>query len=282
MSRTLRRHIAIWVGAAVIVGTMSAYAFWRDGTFRRALPQTGGAAVQVERALAALEQDPSAWRMATRAAVREAAVAVNRARLDTAEAHYIRGRQYERERDFTHSERAYRLAVRRRPDWAVPYVALGALLGANAPDRIDEARALFERASVLAPELSRPHNSLAIVMRMAGRFDEAEAAARRALELAPDSLATTNNYANLMVDLGRYDEAAQYYERAVALAPEHPKPQYNLACLYSLRGDVQAAVAALSRAIRTAEIFRDEARNDPDFDPIRADPRFQALVNPQG
>ena len=46
---------------------------------------------------------------------------------------------------------------------------------------------------------------------------------------------------------------------------------YNLACYESLAGRSEAALAGLRRAIELDPSFRELARDDSDFDPIRAD-----------
>jgi len=54
---------------------------------------------------------------------------------------------------------------------------------------------------------------------------------------------------------------------------------YNLACYLSLGGSVQAAIEHLARAIAIDGRFRDLTEVEPDFDPIRSDPRFVAATS---
>ena len=53
---------------------------------------------------------------------------------------------------------------------------------------------------------------------------------------------------------------------------------YNLACSDSLSGHPAAAVAHLRRTVAASEKFRQDARDDADFDAIRDDPSFRALM----
>ena len=55
---------------------------------------------------------------------------------------------------------------------------------------------------------------------------------------------------------------------------------YNLACVESLTGRTDDAIAHLRRAIELAERFRAYARDDSDFDAIRDAPGFRQLVEP--
>ncbi len=232
----------------------------------------------VARALALLEDDPSAWELNTRAAIRAAAVAVEAGRVRHGAGYYLLGLQYVRESNYNGAEALFKRAIAARPDWSWPYVALGNLLGGFAFNRTEEAVAALRKAAQLDPEWSRPHDSLAIILRLAERYEEAEREALKALELAPDSVATNTNYANLLVSLGRLDEAKTFYERAIELEPAHPKPYYNIACVYSLQEQPEKTVEYLSKAIELGGSLRLEARNDPDFDPVRDSPQFRKLV----
>jgi len=62
---------------------------------------------------------------------------------------------------------------------------------------------------------------------------------------------------------------------AAAINPEDPAGDYNLACASARSGDVPLALKDLDRAV--AKGFKNLAAidDDPDFERIRADPRFQ-------
>ena len=75
------------------------------------------------------------------------------------------------------------------------------------------------------------------------------------------------------------------WEGAIAAAkpgveahPEYAGPLYNLACVESLAGHGDDAIGHLRQAVEKASRFRELARDDSDFDPIREDPRFVELV----
>ena len=55
---------------------------------------------------------------------------------------------------------------------------------------------------------------------------------------------------------------------------------YNLARLGSLGGDVERAFDHLRRAAQLPGFARAEAWKEPDFEPLRADPRFVEIVGP--
>jgi Flp pilus assembly protein TadD len=78
---------------------------------------------------------------------------------------------------------------------------------------------------------------------------------------------------------GRLDDAIDSLERAHEVEPSEPLIDYNLACYYSLKGVKQRALDYLTRAINVNPRFKDLVGGEPDFDPIRSDPGFQALVS---
>jgi tetratricopeptide (TPR) repeat protein len=77
---------------------------------------------------------------------------------------------------------------------------------------------------------------------------------------------------------GEYDEAADRGGALAAANPEYPTLFYNVACCESLAGRPADAIEHLRAAIEGAERFREFARGDSDFDPVREDPGFTALV----
>ena len=77
---------------------------------------------------------------------------------------------------------------------------------------------------------------------------------------------------------GEYAQAADRGRELVESHPEYPMVFYNLACCESLAGRPADALRHLRQAIEASERFREYARGDSDFDPIRAEPGFDELV----
>jgi Cupin domain len=80
-----------------------------------------------------------------------------------------------------------------------------------------------------------------------------------------------------------YDEGAHAELRArlqdlIAANPQYSMLVYNLACSESLSGRTTDAIDHLRRAIGASEKRRADARADSDFDPIRDEPSFKALI----
>lgn len=77
---------------------------------------------------------------------------------------------------------------------------------------------------------------------------------------------------------GEYEQAAEILEQALAEHPDDPAVLYNLACAESKSGRTAEALEHLRASVGQGERFRDLARTDTDFDPIRDEPEFQAIV----
>ena len=75
-----------------------------------------------------------------------------------------------------------------------------------------------------------------------------------------------------------YDEAIKYLKRQLEYAPEEPSPYYNIACVYAEQGKTREAIASLKKAVEAHPEFKDQARNDKDFDKIRNTKEFMALI----
>ena len=77
----------------------------------------------------------------------------------------------------------------------------------------------------------------------------------------------------------RLDLAIQSLEEALESDASQAIVHYNLACYWSLAGNVKLAVAYLSQAFELDPEYRDLVAREADFDPIRNHPHFQALAS---
>ncbi|HEU0195160.1 MAG TPA: GFA family protein [Gaiellales bacterium] len=82
----------------------------------------------------------------------------------------------------------------------------------------------------------------------------------------------------VLYEAGRYAEAADRGQEVVAAHPGIGYLLYNVACCESLAGRPDDAIGHLRDAIATDEEIRSHAAGDSDFDSIRGDPAFRALI----
>ena len=118
-----------------------------------------------------------------------------------------------------------------------------------------------------------------------GRTGEAEAALRRGLQVAekhlelnPDDARALTLGAISFVQLGQREKGLDWARRANAIDPDDSGTLYNVACAYSQLGMLEDAMKCLEKAVQNGFGHREWLENDPDFDPLRDDPRFQALL----
>jgi predicted O-linked N-acetylglucosamine transferase (SPINDLY family) len=126
--------------------------------------------------------------------------------------------------------RAFRAAAALDPADPAVLVNLAGALASFERD-LSEAVAIAARAIELAPRFAGAHETMALLMREAGRAAESADAARRATELAPDSPRAHNSLGNALYDLGRIDDALASFRRALALDPSRSGTHSNLLML---------------------------------------------------
>ena len=202
---------------------------------------------------------------------------------DLAEARLARGLALAHAKRYDEADAELHAALDRRPDgYEAPYFLART---ARAHGAMPEAAAWFERACALRPEDYSSLTLLASVYVSLGRVDDARAAQRRALTLAADHLErhpddTRALYlgAVALSSTGDTAKARQWAKRAVAMEPDDSAVLYNVACVYSLLGLADSSVDCLEQAVANGFGHWDWLRHDSDLDPLRAHPRFAALL----
>ena len=81
-----------------------------------------------------------------------------------------------------------------------------------------------------------------------------------------------------LYEAGEYAEAAARGRELIEARPDEPYLYFHTACCESLAGQTAQAVDHLRQAIELWEGCREMAEHDSDFDPIRDEPAFRALV----
>jgi DNA-binding winged helix-turn-helix (wHTH) protein/tetratricopeptide (TPR) repeat protein len=208
-------------------------------------------------------------------------------------------------RDWQGAGNEYRQAVALAPNQSVPHQRYAVWLSFQG--RIDEALAVARVAETLDPLSPRARNTVAEVLRNARRFEEAIAQAQRALDLNPNYGPAHSILGHCYLALGRYDQAVDEHRRsgntggnlgfALARAGRRAEAERVLASLqeryartrggageiaqvYIGLGDLEVAFAWLSQAVADGAVWTLKIAEV--WDPLRADPRFAALLKQSG
>lgn len=165
------------------------------------------------------------------------------------EAHYFYARHHFTAGDTEKAIESYESAARLRPeDYQVP------LLSAQIYDdvgRSEDGRAIRERGVRVAEE----H-----------------------IKLNPDDARALYIGANGLISLGQFEKGLEWARLARELQPNEPMTLYNLACVYSLAGEIDDAIDCFSACLEHGFSYRDWAEHDSNLDAIRDDPRFIELM----
>ncbi|MBX4957790.1 tetratricopeptide repeat protein [Rhizobium lentis] len=103
--------------------------------------------------------------------------------------------------------------------------------------------------------------------------------AERALNLNPENSGPAHRGALALAHLGDAARARDWADRAIAIDPDDIVAQYNLACVYSVLGDVDQSIELLEKLLPNSSVYHIKwFNNDSDLDNIRDDPRFRKLL----
>ena len=144
---------------------------------------------------------------------------------------------------------------------------------------IPRAIAALERAGQEQSHRSRTLRLLGEALRTLDRHAEAIEPLRAASELDPDDISIALALGWCYKRVGRLDLAIEALEQALEIDAGDGIVPYNLACYWSLSGNKERTLEFLSRALAMNPDYRDMIGKERDFDSLRSDPDFQALIS---
>jgi serine/threonine protein kinase/Tfp pilus assembly protein PilF len=202
---------------------------------------------------------------------------------DLADAHASRGLAVSLRKQYDEAAKEFEIAIRLDPKLFEAYYFYARAVFAQG--KMAEAVELFQKASQVNPDDYQSLILLANCHVGLGQKAEAEAAQRRALqivekhlELHPDDARALYMGATSLCALGERQRALECARRALSIEPDDPGVLYNVACNYSNLGRPEEAIDCLEKAINNGFGFKQWIEHDTDLDPLRANPRFQALL----
>lgn len=131
----------------------------------------------------------------------------------------------------------------------------------------------------ILPDEPETLSTKSLVLSLLGRYDEALGNLNKAVKLQPQSPLWWANQGIVLARAGRYQDSLASCEKALELQANDESGHYGKACYFALQNDVDLAIKNLQQAINlNPRRCRREAKLNPDFDSIRDNVRFQALL----
>jgi DNA-binding winged helix-turn-helix (wHTH) protein/TolB-like protein/Flp pilus assembly protein TadD len=134
------------------------------------------------------------------------------------------------------------------------------------------------RTLELDPDYGPAHWALGLAYAHQGRHEEAIAAHRRAVDLWEGNALFRAVLGRTYALAGRRAEAETIVRELEAPGLQPPVSPYHLAVLHALLGDQETALQRLAGALRIHDHWLTWVKVDPILDPLRGDPRFEAIV----
>ncbi|PYO26836.1 MAG: hypothetical protein DMD73_11335 [Gemmatimonadetes bacterium] len=202
---------------------------------------------------------------------------------EAAEARASRGLALAVNGRYEEAEREFQAAIQLDPKLFEAYYFHARASFANG--NFVSAAEMFEHAIAVRPEDYQAAAMVVMVYERLGRPAEAEAATRRAaekverhLELNPYDVRALYLGAGMWARLHDRARAEEWAKRALAMEPDDPAVAYNVACVFADLGEVEAALDCLERGAKLGLPGGEWLERDPDLDPLRGHPRFQAII----
>ncbi len=111
-----------------------------------------------------------------------------------------------------------------------------------------------------------------------GKYDEAVSVYDTVLKKTPNHVLCLLNKGLALHYLSRYDEAVACYDKIPPPQADDPNVLYHKACSKALQKNITESLELLERAILLDSQYAVKASTDKDFDALRDDYRFKALV----
>ncbi|MFZ0008832.1 MAG: tetratricopeptide repeat protein [Steroidobacteraceae bacterium] len=200
-----------------------------------------------------------------------------------AEAYTAMGLSYFIAGKFEEASASSRKAIELDPEDFIAHWTLGRIHFSRG--EFQQAYDLYHRVIALKPEFLSASADLKMTCERLGLQEEAELTRTRLLERLPNHLLQNLDdararmiHAILLAEINKRDEALRECDQALELSPGDPLMLYNCTCCYSRLGEADRAIDTLRQSIAAGYENFAWLKQDPDMNPVRDNPKFQALL----
>jgi tetratricopeptide (TPR) repeat protein len=148
-----------------------------------------------------------------------------------------------------------------------------------AQRNLENARDDFIKAaktSASPVEMSEARYNLGVTNRLSGKLEIAINDFKHVLSASPYHIMATAHLITILRKNKKESEAGEQ-ERAIREIVQLEN-EYNQACFEAVCGNTEKALELLKIGLHNSQTTKDWARNNPDFENIRDDPRFKELI----
>ncbi len=202
---------------------------------------------------------------------------------DLSESHSSRGYVLSLGKRYEEAEREFNEATRLNPNAFDAYYLYGRACFARG--QMEKSAQMFRKASEVRREDSQSVLLLSQSLRVMEK-EEAETViregirrARKQLELNPEDGRVLSLASGSLFEIGEREEAFQWINKALKLYPENAGVLINATCLYAKDNNKEEALNLLELAVGKGFGKKDWIERDPDYDSLRNEPRFKALMS---
>ena len=199
------------------------------------------------------------------------------------ESHVARGVVLALRREYTEAGREYEEAIRLHPASFEAHYLYGRACFSTGD--IEASTRHFRRGAEIRADDYQSMILLAQSLTMLGRAEAARIAlqdglrrAERQLELEPNDARALALGACALEETGQVARALEWSARALEISPDDPGILINASCVFARLGRKEDALGCLERTFGRGFGKRDWVEHDPDYDSLRDDPRFQAML----
>jgi adenylate cyclase len=202
---------------------------------------------------------------------------------ELADSHLARGYALSIQRRYEDARPNFEAATRINPNLFDAYYYYGR--AAFAAGDIERAAEAWRKAAEVRREDFESPLLQALALRRLGRIDESVAVnresvrrAERLLDINPLSARVLSFGAGALLDDGQPERAMEWARRAEQLYPDDMGVIINGACLRARLGLKDEALDLLERVLTKGWGKKDWIIHDPDYDSLRSEPRFIAML----